>query len=149
MSSDPAAVSFGLGRFVSAQGGGVYETALAELQRGRKRTHWMWFVFPQYAGLGHSETARYYAIGSRAEAVAYLAHPLLGERIRTCTSAVLKGPEPVAERLFGPVDVLKFRSSLTLFDAVGGGGTLFHEGLARFFGGARDDLTLQRLAASA
>jgi uncharacterized protein (DUF1810 family) len=140
-------MSFDLDRFVKAQAG-VYARALAELERGRKESHWMWFVFPQLAGLGRSETARFYAIGSAAEARAYLAHPLLGPRLGQCTEAVLAHRGRAAEAIFGAVDALKFRSSMTLFEAVAAAPEPFGEALAAFYGGARDEATLRRLRPS-
>ena len=136
---------FDLGRFVAAQAH-VYAQALAELRRGRKESHWMWFVFPQVAGLGRSAMARRYAIASLDEARAYLSHPLLGPRLRECTEAVLahRGRDPAA--LFGPVDAMKFRSSMTLFEAVAENGAPFAEALEAFYGGKRDSATLERLA---
>ncbi|WP_058366525.1 DUF1810 domain-containing protein [Haloparvum sedimenti] len=106
-----------LQRFVEAQEP-VIDQVKTELRSGRKRTHWMWFVFPQVAGLGSSRMARRYAIGSRAEAEAYLAHPVLGPRLRECTGLVNALDGRSATEVFGPPDDLKFRSSMTLFDAV-------------------------------
>ena len=128
---------FDLNRFVEAQDG-VHENALAELRNGRKRTHWMWFVFPQIAGLGASAMVRRYAIGSLAEARAYLAHPLLGERLRVCTQS--------AHALFGAPDDIKFRSSMTLFARADPDAPDFARALATFFGGQADPLTLERLS---
>jgi uncharacterized protein (DUF1810 family) len=111
--SDP----FDLDRFVAAQAGGVYEQALDELRRGRKQSHWMWFVFPQHRDLGHSSTAKYYGLSSMDEAAAYAAHPLLGVRLRECCAALLpqlaKGVR--SEAIFGPIDALKLRSSMDIF----------------------------------
>jgi len=134
---------FDLARFVEAQRP-VYSAALAELRQGRKESHWMWFVFPQLAGLGRSATAQHYAIGSLAEARAYLAHPLLGPRLRECCEAALRHHVP-AEQLFGPVDSVKFRSSMTLFDVAAPGEEQFAHCLDRFFGGERDQATLRLL----
>jgi uncharacterized protein (DUF1810 family) len=141
--SDP----YHLQRFVDAQDG-VYATALAEIQSGAKQTHWMWFIFPQLAGLGLSPTAQYYAIGSLDEARAYLRHPLLGARLRECLEAILpwKGRYS-AERIFGPVDARKLKSSLTLFDQAEPGG-LFAAGLAAFFDRQGDERTLALLEAA-
>jgi uncharacterized protein (DUF1810 family) len=130
-------------RFVQAQQG-VFETARAELLRGRKASHWMWFVFPQIAGLGHSAMARRYAVASLAEARTYLAHALLGPRLRGLTAIVTALPDGDARTIFGEVDAMKFRSSLTLFDAVEPDG-VFAGALDRFFGGQRDGATLERL----
>ncbi|WP_333574144.1 DUF1810 domain-containing protein [Sphingomonas sp.] len=123
---------YDLDRFVAAQDGS-YETALAEIRRGAKRSHWMWYIFPQIAGLGRSAMAQRYAIGSIAEARAYLEHPLLGQRLRDCVSALQDLTRGSAESVFGTVDAVKLRSSLTLF-AEAGGGPLFEAALARWFG---------------
>ena len=132
-----------LARFIEAQAT-THETALAELRAGRKRSHWMWFVFPQLAGLGHSPTAQHYAIASLAEAQAYLAHPILGARLRQCVAVLLALPTADAEAVLGPVDALKLRSSLTLF-AAAGGGAAFTDLLTRWFG-TGDPRTLALLA---
>lgn len=110
MNTDP----FRLSRFVDAQQG-VYEQALAEIRLGAKRTHWMWFIFPQIAGLGSSAMARHFAIGSLAEARAYLRHPTLGPRYEECVAALQKLDHTTAEQVFGSIDAMKLRSSLTLF----------------------------------
>ncbi|MDT8759996.1 DUF1810 domain-containing protein [Sphingomonas psychrotolerans] len=137
-----------LERFVEAQQD-VYQQALAELRDGRKRSHWMWFVFPQIAGLGRSETARYYAIADIAEARAYLAHPLLGPRLGEAVDAVLAHAGRIsAEALFGGIDAIKLRSSMTLFEAAAPNERRFAAVLDRLYGGARDSETLQRLAPS-
>jgi uncharacterized protein (DUF1810 family) len=125
---------FRLERFVDAQTD-VFDTALAEIRAGAKRSHWMWFIFPQLAALGQSATAKHYGIGSLAEAQAYLAHPLLGPRLRECVAALQALPPAKAEQVFGPIDALKLRSSLTLFDAAGAG-PQFAAALDRWFGGA-------------
>jgi len=130
---------FDLDRFVQAQAG-TYAAALAEVRGGAKRSHWMWFVFPQVAGLGRSATAEHYAVRSLAEAQAYLAHPLLGARLRECVDAVLALRDTDAETVFGPVDAVKLRSSLTLF-AEASGEPRFAEALRHWFDGRRDDLT--------
>jgi uncharacterized protein (DUF1810 family) len=135
MSGDP----FGLSRFVDAQAGS-YERALAELRRGRKTSHWMWYVFPQLAGLGRSPTAQLYAIGSLSEARAYLAHPLLGPRLREC-AAVVAAAAPGAEDIFGGVDAMKLRSSMTLFLRAAPDEPVFHDVLDRHFAGAPDPMT--------
>ena len=135
---------FDLERFVAAQAP-VYASALAELKRGRKESHWMWFVFPQIAGLGASPTAIRYAIGSAAEARAYLAHPLLGARLCEGVGAMLAHRGRSAEIILGPVDALKFRSSLTLFEAVADDPAPFAEALAAFYRGVRDERTLELL----
>lgn len=136
--------SFDLDRFVAAQAG-VYDAALAEIRRGQKRTHWMWFVFPQLAGLGRSEMARAYAIASLDEARAYLSHPLLGARLRECVEALQDLVGTTAEAVFGPVDAMKLRSSLTLF-AEAGGERLFAAAIDRWYEGRRDPATLDLLA---
>ena len=132
-----------LQRFVEAQAAS-YADALAELRNGHKRTHWMWFVFPQIAGLGHSAMAQRYAIASRDEAAAYLAHDVLGPRLRACTQAMLSVPDRTANEILGTPDDIKFRSSMTLFDAVAPN-DVFAEALARFYRGQRDPATLERL----
>lgn len=136
-----------LERFVAAQEG-IYAQALAELRAGAKRSHWMWFIFPQLAGLGRSETARLYAIGSLEEARAYLRHPLLGARYLECVSELqdLDLADPVA--VFGVVDAMKLRSSLTLFEAARPL-ALFEAALVRWFGGTADPETLRLLGGSA
>ena len=134
----------GLDRFVAAQDG-VYADALGELRRGRKTSHWMWFVFPQIAGLGHSATARFYAIGHIGEARAYLAHPLLGPRLAECVDALLAHRGQTAEAILGPVDAMKLKSSMTLFAAVAADPAPFAAVLDAFFAGARDPATLERL----
>ncbi len=131
-----------LDRFVEAQEG-VYGTALAEIRRGAKRSHWMWFVFPQIAGLGRSPAARHFAISSLDEARAYLAHPVLGARLRECVAALRDLPPTDAEAVFGSTDAMKLRSSLTLF-AEAGGGAMFDATIARWFG-AKDEATLKLL----
>ena len=128
----------GLERFVAAQEP-VYGEVIAELGRGRKSSHWMWFVFPQLAGLGRSETSRYYAIASLDEARAYLAHPVLGARLRECANALLAVPAVrSAEDIFGSVDAIKLRSSMTLFHRAVPDDSLFPQVLDRYFGGAAD-----------
>jgi uncharacterized protein (DUF1810 family) len=139
-------MSHDLERFVTAQAP-VYGQVLAELRAGRKRSHWMWFVFPQLAGLGHSPTARYFAIGSREEALAYLAHPLLGARLEECTEALLAVPERAISEILGFPDDLKFRSSMTLFSVLAGPGSVFEQALGRFYDGAPDAGTLELLGA--
>jgi uncharacterized protein (DUF1810 family) len=138
------AADFDLERFVEAQER-IYEQALAELLDGRKQSHWMWFVFPQLAGLGRSPTARFYSIVSAEEARAYLAHALLGARLRECTRAVCGHPERSAEAIFGNVDAMKFRSSMTLFEAVAEDPAPFRGALETFNGGVRDEATLALL----
>lgn len=135
-----------LSRFVEAQRE-TYAAALAELRSGRKRSHWMWFVFPQIAGLGMSATSIFYAIASGDEARAYLAHPVLGPRLRECTNAVLVHRDKSAEAIFGPVDAMKLRSSMTLFDHVAEAGEPFAPCLEVFFAGRRDGRSLELLGA--
>ena len=135
---------FGLDRFVAAQAG-VYARALAELEAGRKQSHWMWFVFPQIAGLGRSPTARYYAIASAAEARAYLAHPLLGARLLDCAQAILAHRGRSAEAILGSIDAIKLRSSMTLFEAVAGDPAPFTRVLDALFDAERDPATLNLL----
>ena len=134
----------GLERFVNAQEG-MYQQALAEIRAGRKRTHWMWFIFPQVDGLGSSATSRHYAIRNRAEAVAYLQHPVLGPRLEACVRALLDLKGGDASHVFGYPDDLKLRSSLTLFAEISGAGSVFHEALDRYFGGKRDQATVRLL----
>ncbi len=133
-----------LQRFVDAQAP-VYAQVLAELRAGSKRSHWMWFVFPQIAGLGHSETARYFAIASRAEAAAYLEHPVLGPRLRECCRLATLVEGRSAREIFGTPDDMKFRSSLTLFAAVASDNAIFTSALQKYFGGEPDGLTQARL----
>ena len=135
---------FDLDRFVAAQAE-IYGQALAELRAGRKQSHWMWFVFPQIAGLGHSPTALFYAIASAAEARAYLAHPLLGARLAECIEAILGHRGESAEAIFGPVDAMKLRSSMTLFEAVAADPAPFASVLDAFFDAERDPATLKLL----
>jgi uncharacterized protein (DUF1810 family) len=137
----------GLDRFVAAQWD-AYPIALAELRAGAKRSHWMWFVFPQLVGLGRSETARHYAIASLDEARAYLAHPLLGTRLRACVEALQDLDHGSAEAVFGDIDALKLRSSLTLFEQASGE-RLFAAAIERWFDGRRDEATLRLLGRSA
>jgi uncharacterized protein (DUF1810 family) len=135
-----------LNRFVAAHSS-AYPQALAELRRGRKTSHWMWFVFPQIAGLGRSDTARFYAIADAAEARAYLAHPLLGPRLVEATQAAVAAPGS-ATAIFGSIDAIKLRSSMTLFAAVAADDAPFTAALERFFGGERDPATIQLLGAA-
>ena len=129
-----------LERFVAAQEP-VWDAVVAELRAGRKDSHWMWFVFPQLKGLGRSETAQHFGLDGRSEALAYLAHPVLGPRLRECCRLLLglDGTDP--ERVFGEVDALKLRSSMTVFDRVAPG-DVFAEVLDRFYGGERDPRSL-------
>ncbi|HET9694484.1 MAG TPA: DUF1810 domain-containing protein, partial [Steroidobacteraceae bacterium] len=127
---------FDLERFVDAQSGGTHERALAELRSGRKRTHWMWFVFPQLRGLGHSATAMHYGITGLDEARAYLAHPVLGARLHEC-AAVLDALQArtSAVDIFGPIDATKLRSSLTLFAFAAGPASIIERLLGTYFDG--------------
>ena len=135
-----------LERFVRAQDRcGVYLTAIAELTAGAKRSHWMWFVFPQIAGLGTSDTARRYAIADRSEAEAYLAHPVLGPRLRECVQLVADSTVPDARDLLGCTDAMKLRSSVTLFQAVDPDEPMYQRVLDRYFDGRPDPATLERL----
>ena len=137
---------FELQRFVDAQdAGGTYETALRELRTGRKRSHWMWFVFPQIAGLGRSGTAQFYAISGRSEAEAYLAHPVLGPRLLECTHALAELSETSAVAVLGPVDAQKLRSSMTLFAHAAPHEQVFTTVLSKFFVGEPDEGTTERL----
>lgn len=132
---------FGLARFVAAQRH-AYEGALAELRAARKTGHWIWFVFPQVAGLGRSEVSRHYAIRSLDEARAYLAHPVLGPRLRECADLVLAAPRgATALSMLGAVDALKLRSSMTLFLRAEPGDPRWQRVLDRFWGGVPDALT--------
>ena len=135
---------FDLARFVAAQAP-LIDQALAELRAGRKRSHWMWFVFPQIAGLGSSTMARRYAIATLAEARAYLIHPVLGPRLRAATDAVLATTDRSLDAIFGSPDDMKFRSSMTLFERAGDAGEPFAEALRRFCDGMPDEATLRRL----
>ncbi|AUW60362.1 DUF1810 domain-containing protein [Sphingobium sp. SCG-1] len=134
---------FNLQRFIDAQQGS-YETALAEIRKGQKRSHWMWFIFPQIFGLGRSHMARRYAITSLDEARAYLDHPVLGQRLRSCVAALQDLEPTTADVVFGPVDAVKLRSSLTLF-AEASEEPFFAAALDRWFGGEKDKATLALL----
>lgn len=133
-----------LDRFVEAQAG-TWRTALAELKAGRKTSHWMWFVFPQIAGLGRSETARFYAVADADEARAYLAHPVLGERLREAAETLLAHRGRSAEAMLGGIDAVKLRSSMTLFETVAPDEPVFAGVLEAFYGGNRDPETLRLL----
>ncbi len=138
--SDP----FDLQRFVTAQNP-VYEEVCAELRKGRKEGHWIWFIFPQLRGLGASAMATTFGISSREEAVAYLEHAVLGPRLRECTRLVNLVEGRAIDRIFGYPDDLKFRSSMTLFGSVASDKRVFEEALRKYFGGEPDPLTLERL----
>lgn len=133
-----------LTRFLEAQHG-VFETALNELHSGEKRSHWMWFIFPQLSGLGYSPTAQLYAIKDLDEAKAFLRHPVLGTRLRQCTSAVNNLQNRTAFEIFGSPDTMKFRSSMTLFAVAAGESTDFTLALEKYFFGKKDAQTLQLL----
>ena len=135
---------FGLRRFTSAQKG-AYGSAIAELQGGQKRTHWMWYIFPQIDGLGHSATARHYAIKSMDEARQYLGHPILGARLVECAEAVLAIEGRTVSEIFGYPDDLKLKSSMTLFACVADRGSVFDRVLDKYFQGGRDVRTLELL----
>jgi uncharacterized protein (DUF1810 family) len=137
---------FDLARFVEAQRGS-YDQALQELTAGHKRSHWMWFIFPQFAGLGFSAMAQRYAISSLDEARAYLQHPVLGERLRTCTAAVNAVAGRSAHAIFGSPDDVKFRSSMTLFGRADPAEPAFRTALAGYFDGQEDPRTLEKPAA--
>ena len=133
-----------LDRFLDAQRGD-YAAALAEVRRGRKTSHWMWYIFPQIAGLGQSSTARYYSIRDLAEAREYYAHPVLGQRLREISGALLelRGSDPVA--VFGGIDSMKLKSSMTLFAVAAPDDPLFQQVLDKYYGGEQDVLTLRIL----
>jgi uncharacterized protein (DUF1810 family) len=133
-----------LDRFVRAQRGD-YERALAEIRGGRKRSHWMWYIFPQYDGLGFSSTSKRYAIKSVAEAEAYLRHPVLGPRLVECAEAAVGVEGKSASEIFGSPDDLKLRSSATLFACVSPAGSVFERLLQKYFPGGRDAETLRLL----
>ena len=137
-----------LARFLRAQDG-VYEQALAEVRAGCKRSHWMWFCFPQIQGLGISATSQFFAIASRAEAAAYLAHPVLGQRLLQMCEAVLSVRGRTMHQIFGSPDDMKLKSCATLFEAVASEHSVFERILDTCYSGARDQATLRRLAAMA
>ena len=133
-----------LDRFLDAQRGD-YAVALAEVRRGRKTSHWMWYIFPQIAGLGQSSTARYYSIRDLEEAREYYAHPVLGQRLREISGALLelRGSDPVA--VFGGIDSMKLKSSMTLFAVAAPDDPIFQQVLDKYYGGEQDVLTLRIL----
>jgi uncharacterized protein (DUF1810 family) len=137
--------SYNLTRFVQAQGRD-YEQALAEIRAGDKRSHWMWYVFPQFKGLGSSQTSMHYAIKSAQEAVAYLAHPLLGPRLMECAASALQVADRSAFEIFGSPDDMKLRSSATLFASVSPEGSVFHRIIDKYFDGTRDVRTIELLS---
>ncbi len=136
--------TFNLQRFVDAQEP-VYRRVSAELRAGRKQSHWMWFIFPQIAGLGMSPTSVFYAVSSLDEAKAYLAHPVLGSRLRECAELALDVEGRSARDIFGPVDEMKFRSSMTLFAKASPEGSVFERCLQKYFCGSDDPATLAKL----
>jgi uncharacterized protein (DUF1810 family) len=139
-----------LERFLTAQNDrGTYPSAVQELRRGRKTSHWMWFVFPQVAGLGQSPTAKFFAIRSLAEAQAYIRHDVLGARLLECARIVAGTDGRTAEEIFGGIDAMKLRSSMTLFHRAAPDEPVFVEVLDRFFGGEPDPETDRRLGPSA
>jgi uncharacterized protein (DUF1810 family) len=144
MRSDEKDDPYLLERFVQAQEG-TYEKALAEIRAGDKRSHWMWFIFPQLAGLGRSPTSRKYAIKNVAEAKAYLRHPVLGMRLQTCVRALLALHGRSAAEIFGNVDESKLQSCATLFATVSPDASIFHQLLDRYFSGKGDQATISLL----
>ncbi len=137
-----------LARFIEAQQG-VYQKALQEITDGRKRSHWMWFIFPQYDGLGFSSTSKHYAIKSVEEARAYLDHPILGTRLRECAEAAVQVEGRSAHQIFGDPDDLKLNSSATLFASVSPPGSVFHRLLDKYYPGGQDARTLRLLGVDA
>ncbi len=133
---------YDLDRFLKPQDG-HFEQALAEIKGGQKRSHWMWYMFPQFDGLGFSSTSRHYAIKSIAEALAYLDHPVLGPRLVKCCKALLDIEGLTAFEIFGSPDDLKLKSSATLFSSISSEDSVFHRLLAKYFDGERDDKTLE------
>ena len=138
-------MAYDLERFLDAQEP-VYERVLDEIRSGRKVSHWMWFIFPQVAGLGSSSMSQRYAIASLDEARAYLAHPVLGARLRECAGLLLQGDGGSAEGIFGPIDARKLRSSMTLYHRAAPEDPLFTQVLERFYGGVADETTDALLA---
>lgn len=133
-----------LQRFLGAQET-AWPEALSEIQSGRKRSHWMWFIFPQLRGLGTSTIAWFYGIEGKTEAIHYLTHPILGTRLKQITRILLECPEQDPWKIFGDIDAMKLRSCMTLFAEISGPGSLFEQVLERFFDGQRDSLTLELL----
>jgi len=136
------AQAYNLERFVSAQEND-YETALSEIENGRKRSHWMWYIFPQIQGLGFSDKSRYYALKDLHEAEAFLTHEVLGSRLIRITNQLLQLEEDDANRIFGSPDDLKLKSSMTLFSSLDGADPIFQSVLDKFFKGSRDEKTLK------
>ena len=140
-------IDYNLDRFIDAQNG-IYDLALAELKAGRKRSHWMWFIFPQIAGLGSSSMAEKYAIRSAEEASAYLADPILGSRLLRCVEAMLSIEDRTANHILGSPDDMKLRSSMTLFAAISDHASPFHQVIDKFYHGKFDDRTVELLNAA-
>ena len=141
-----SAESSDLARFVDAQDAGdTYATALRELRAGHKRSHWMWFVFPQVEGLGRSPTAQHFGVRGLAEARAYVAHPVLGPRLVEAASALVEQPSDDPVEVLGPIDAMKLRSSMTLFAAADPDQPVYGQVLGKFFDGVADEATLTRL----
>jgi uncharacterized protein (DUF1810 family) len=141
-----SAEPFDLARFVDAQdAGGTYESALRELRAGRKRSHWMWFVFPQVEGLGQTPTSQFFGVRGLAEATAYVAHPVLGPRLVAAARVLADLPGDDAVAVLGSTDAMKLRSSMTLFAAADPDEPVYVEVLDKYFGGRQDDATLSRL----
>jgi uncharacterized protein (DUF1810 family) len=138
---------YNLRRFIDAQKS-VIETVLNELRSGHKRGHWIWFIFPQLRGLGHSVDSEFYGISGLAEAVAYLRHPVLGVHLKECTQAVNAIEDRTAGNIFGEIDAMKFRSSMTLFAETAPAEPIFREALQKYFSGEPDPLTIGRLQRS-
>ncbi|MGN6477365.1 MAG: DUF1810 domain-containing protein [Flavipsychrobacter sp.] len=134
-----------LDRFIKAQQG-VYETALSEIRNGRKASHWMWFIFPQIQGLGHSDMARFYAIKDKEEALEYLQHPILGQRLIEISEVLMQLNSSNAVQIFGGIDSVKLKSSMTLFASLPNTNPIFQKLLDKFFGGEKDGRTIEILA---
>jgi len=130
-----------LDRFLKAQEG-IYDTALAEIKNGRKASHWMWFIFPQVQGLGHSDTAKFYAIKGKEEAQEYLSHPILGQRLIEISEELLQLHSSNAVQIFGNIDAVKLKSSMTLFSLLPNASPVFQKVLNKFFHGEKDDRTI-------
>jgi uncharacterized protein (DUF1810 family) len=135
---------YDLQRFISAQES-VIDDVIHELKAGEKKTHWMWFVFPQIHGLGRSEIAKHYAISSKEEALAYLSHPVLGARLNQCVCILADLSGRSAEQIFGSTDAMKFRSSMSLFASVSADGNIFEAALSKYYDGRPDQATLEIL----
>ena len=136
---------YDLQRFIDAQQP-VFDRVIAELKQGRKRGHWIWFIFPQLKGLGHSSNSEFFGISSLQEAAAYVQHPVLGPRLMQCTELVNSVEGSSAEDIFGEIDAMKFRSSMTLFAKAAPDNRIFAEAIRKYFGGRLDGLTINRVA---